>query len=93
MTGHQGSTGEIPVEEDEVLEAELVDDALLPATVPPSAAPRPLLDRRTILHPGEAVPTDADAPTYTRPSRCSPACKPGGRPAPSVRPPGAATPG
>ncbi|WP_327257114.1 hypothetical protein [Streptomyces sp. NBC_01244] len=28
--------------------------------------PRPLVDQHTILHPGEAVPTEADAPTYTR---------------------------
>ncbi|MFF4104037.1 hypothetical protein [Streptomyces sp. NPDC001903] len=54
MTGRQGSTGEIRVEEDEVLEAELVDDALLPDTVTPAAAPRPLLDRHTILHAASA---------------------------------------
>ncbi|WP_158710136.1 hypothetical protein [Streptomyces katrae] len=70
MSEHQGRTGEptmeAPVEGAEVLEAELVDEDLLPATVPPAAAPRPLLERHTILHPGDAVPTEADTPTYTR---------------------------
>ncbi|MEU7554045.1 integrase [Streptomyces sp. NPDC044571] len=70
MTAHQGPAGGasmVAVDEDtEVLDAELVDEALLPATIPSAAAPRPLLDRHTILHPGESVPTEADAPTYTR---------------------------
>ncbi|MET9888061.1 hypothetical protein ABZZ20_34010 [Streptomyces sp. NPDC006430] len=74
MSEHQGpaevttSTAAIETVEDaEVLEAELVeDDDLLPATLSPTTAPRPLLHRHTILHPGDAVPTEADAPTYTR---------------------------
>ncbi|MFE6848024.1 integrase [Streptomyces sp. NPDC057686] len=70
MTEDQAPAGEpsmaAVVEDAEVLEAELVYDDLLPATLPSAAAPRPLLDRHTILHPGDAVPTEADAPTYTR---------------------------
>ncbi|WP_329326715.1 site-specific integrase [Streptomyces sp. NBC_01689] len=51
----------------EVVDAELVDEdesgALLPAVSRPVA--RPLVDRHTMLRPGEAVPTTADAPTYS----------------------------
>ncbi|MFE3559545.1 integrase [Streptomyces sp. NPDC059193] len=52
----------------EVVEAEIVEDELLPATLQRAGqpAPRPLVDRHTILYPGEEVPTDADAPAYTR---------------------------
>ncbi|MEU9144001.1 hypothetical protein [Streptomyces sp. NPDC048349] len=48
----------------EVLEVEIVEDELLPATVPHPS--RPLVDQHTILYPGDALPTEADAPTYTR---------------------------
>lgn len=50
-------------EPEEVVDAELMDDDHLPAVVQP--APRPLVDRHTILVPGQAIPTEADAPTYT----------------------------
>lgn len=49
----------------EVVDAELVDDGHLPAVVEPSPGARPLVDRHTILMPGEGLPTEADAPTYT----------------------------
>ncbi|MEV6165795.1 tyrosine-type recombinase/integrase [Streptomyces sp. NPDC052052] len=49
----------------EVVDAELVDDGHLPAVVEPRPAARPLVDRHTILMPGEGLPTEADAPTYT----------------------------
>jgi integrase len=48
---------------DEVVDAELVDDDRLPALLQPSALP--VVDRHTILIPGEALPTEADQPTYT----------------------------
>ena len=58
---------------DEVIDAELVEDsevlpALRPADDPAPVAPpgRPLIDRHTILRPGQAVPTKEDQPTYTR---------------------------
>ncbi|MBP5926664.1 tyrosine-type recombinase/integrase [Streptomyces sp. LBUM 1483] len=41
------------VEEVEVVEAELVDDERLPALATPTALARPVLDRHTILRPGE----------------------------------------
>lgn len=50
-------------EPDEVIDAEIVDDDHLPAVVQP--APRLLVDRHTILIPGQAIPTEADQPTYT----------------------------
>lgn len=50
---------------DEVVDAELVDDERLPAVTQPAPAARPLVDRHTILVPGEALPTEADQPTYT----------------------------
>lgn len=50
----------------EVVDAELVDDgeAALPAVLEDQAA-RPLITRHTMLAPGEAIPTTADAPRYT----------------------------
>lgn len=52
-------------EPDEVVDAELVDDDHLPATTEAGSIARPLVDRHTILLPGEALPTEADQPTYT----------------------------
>lgn len=50
----------------DVIDAELVDDREhLPAITRPTDA-RPLVDRHTILRPGQPIPTTADAPTYTR---------------------------
>ncbi|MET7795617.1 tyrosine-type recombinase/integrase [Streptomyces decoyicus] len=49
----------------EVVDAELVDDDHLPATRTETAPARPIVDRHTILVPGEALPTEADQPTYT----------------------------
>ncbi|WP_331756271.1 tyrosine-type recombinase/integrase (plasmid) [Streptomyces sp. NBC_01590] len=50
----------------EVVDAELVDDDLLPATIQPHPpAARPVVDRHTVLYPGQALPTEADQPTYT----------------------------
>ncbi|MER5302161.1 integrase [Streptomyces lasiicapitis] len=67
MTTSRGTeAGEL--ESVEVVDAELVDDEdLLPATVPaaPPAA-RPVVDRHTVLYPGQALPTEAEAPRYTR---------------------------
>ncbi|MEF9908622.1 tyrosine-type recombinase/integrase [Streptomyces flavovirens] len=42
-----------------------IDAALLPAVADPAPAARPLVDRHTMLRPGQAVPTTADAPTYS----------------------------
>lgn len=66
MSGHQEAA--MADADGEVVEAEIVEDELLPATLRQPARPalRPLVDRHTILYPGEAVPTDADAPTYSR---------------------------
>ncbi|MDX3165775.1 integrase [Streptomyces scabiei] len=56
----------LDLEEVEVVDAEIVDDAeLLPAIIPATPA-KPLVDQHTILYPGQALPTAADAPTYTR---------------------------
>ncbi|MGA4875792.1 tyrosine-type recombinase/integrase [Streptomyces lydicamycinicus] len=52
-------------EPDEVVDAELVDDDHLPAPIPETAPARPLVDRHTILVPGEALPTEAEQSTYT----------------------------
>lgn len=52
-------------DEAEVVDAELVDVDHLPATRTEAAPARPLVDRHTILAPGEALPTEADQPTYT----------------------------
>lgn len=49
--------------EPEVVDAELVDDDRLPARIGPSPIPRPLIDRHTILRPGE-LPT-IERPQYT----------------------------
>ncbi|MFH8581652.1 integrase [Streptomyces zaomyceticus] len=49
----------------EIVDAELVDDDRLPALVDPALAGHPLVDRHTILMPGEDLPTVADAPQYT----------------------------
>lgn len=49
-----------------VVDAELVDDDLLPAVVHPVAPVQPLIDQHTILRPGQPVPTAADRPTYSR---------------------------
>jgi len=51
-------------EPDEVVVAELVDDDHLPAPLS-ETPPRPLVDRHTILAPGDPLPTVADQPTYT----------------------------
>lgn len=48
----------------EVVDAELVDDRL-PALIEPGPAARPLVDRHTILYPGQGLPTEAEAPVYT----------------------------
>lgn len=50
----------------EVIDAEIVEDDLLPAVALPAPAAKPLVDQHTILYPGDALPTEADAPTYTR---------------------------
>ncbi|MER6092474.1 tyrosine-type recombinase/integrase [Streptomyces bluensis] len=49
----------------EVIDAELVDDDQLPAIHEPRPAGRPLVDRHTILYPGQDLPTETDAPVYT----------------------------
>jgi integrase len=50
----------------DVVDAELVDDdEHLPAVTGPAPAVRPVVDRHTILMPGQDLPTGADAPTYT----------------------------
>jgi integrase len=50
----------------EVVDAELVDDdEHLPAVIGRGAPGRPVVDRHTILMPGEVLPTAADAPRYT----------------------------
>ncbi|MFE4639216.1 integrase [Streptomyces sp. NPDC056773] len=69
MSEHQQSAEEDDRDAGEIVEAELVaEDDLLPAPTahPSSRPPRPLIDQHTILYPGETVPTEADAPTYTR---------------------------
>ncbi|MEU2453862.1 tyrosine-type recombinase/integrase [Streptomyces sp. NPDC012765] len=49
---------------EEVVDAELVDDELLPA-VPAAVPARPLVDRHTILYPGDGLPT-AEQAQYSR---------------------------
>lgn len=50
----------------EVVDAELVDDDHLPATIQShQTAVRPVVDRHTILYPGQGLPNEADQPTYT----------------------------
>lgn len=65
---HRGvllASAEAVSEDPEVVDAELVDDDHLPTVthLPPSA--RPVVDQHTILYPGQAIPTEADQPTYT----------------------------
>lgn len=48
--------------EDEVIEAEVVEDDHLPAVISSS---RPLVDRHTILYPGQEPPREDDQPRYT----------------------------
>lgn len=50
---------------DEVVDAELVDEDHLPATLEPEPIARPLVDRHTILRPNAPIPTTADLPTYS----------------------------
>lgn len=52
-------------ENEEVVDAELVDVDHLPATRPEMSPARPLVDRHTILRPNAPIPTTADLPTYT----------------------------
>lgn len=68
MSEHQQPSAEDDWESEEIVEAEVVTEGeLLPVPAAyPSHSPRPLVDQHTILYPGEAVPTEADAPTYTR---------------------------
>jgi len=42
-----------------------IDAALLPAVPERAPAARPVVTRHTVLRPGQAVPTTADAPTYS----------------------------
>ncbi|MFD7003944.1 site-specific integrase [Streptomyces mirabilis] len=51
----------------EIVDAELVDDEdrALPVLAERPPAFRPVVDRHTMLRPGQAVPTEADAPTYS----------------------------
>lgn len=51
--------------EGEVVEAELVEAGDFPVAVAPQSAPRPAVDRHTILYPGQALPTEEDRPRYT----------------------------
>lgn len=48
-----------------MVDAELVDDDHLPAVRPDPAPARPVVDRHTILYPGQQLPTEADQPRYT----------------------------
>ncbi|MFB7576366.1 tyrosine-type recombinase/integrase [Streptomyces sp. NPDC056165] len=50
-------------DEDEILDAELVDGGGLVLVEEPPA--RPLVDHNTVLRPGQAIPTTADGPQYT----------------------------
>lgn len=49
----------------EVVDAELVDDDHLPAVVEPGPVARPVVDRHTILYPGQDLPTETSQPAYT----------------------------
>ena len=49
----------------EVVDAELVDDDHLPAVIQPSPGARAVVDRHTILYPGQNLPTEGDQPAYT----------------------------
>lgn len=50
---------------DEVVDGELVNDDHLPALIQPAPPVRPVVDRHTILYPGQGLPTEADQPVYT----------------------------
>lgn len=69
--GEMGSTGScrwhmMEHEDDmEVVDAELVDDGHLPATIHPRLMSAQVVDRHTILHPGQGLPTESDQPRYT----------------------------
>ncbi|MFE2832142.1 tyrosine-type recombinase/integrase [Streptomyces mirabilis] len=52
-------------EPDEVVDAELVDDDHLPASLPETSPARPLVDRHTVLAPGELPALEGDGPAYT----------------------------
>ncbi|MFJ3950350.1 tyrosine-type recombinase/integrase [Streptomyces libani] len=52
-------------DEPEIVDAELINDDHLPVLPAGGAPARPLVDRHTILVPGEALPTEAEQPTYT----------------------------
>ncbi|MEV5451297.1 integrase [Streptomyces sp. NPDC052535] len=55
------------LEPTEVVDAELVDDdELLPFVALPAAPAKPAVDQHTILYPGEALPSEATAPRYSR---------------------------
>ncbi|MFE1206299.1 tyrosine-type recombinase/integrase [Streptomyces sp. NPDC058762] len=51
-------------EEDEIVDAEIVDDDGVLALVD-EAVPQPLVDHNTVLFPGEDLPTAADGPRYS----------------------------
>lgn len=52
-------------EPDEVVDAELVDDDHLPAPLPETTPARPLVDRHTVLAPGELLALAGEGPAYT----------------------------
>lgn len=49
----------------EILDAELIDSDVLPAPRPAAPAPRFLVDKHTVLAPGQLPPTEADRPAYS----------------------------
>ncbi|RPE27251.1 tyrosine-type recombinase/integrase [Kitasatospora cineracea] len=49
----------------EVLDAELVEPEVLPALAEPAPRGRALVDRHTMLRPGQQVPTEEDRPRYS----------------------------
>ncbi|MFB6629996.1 tyrosine-type recombinase/integrase [Streptomyces sp. NPDC056362] len=51
--------------DEEFVDAELVEDEDGAVAVVEEPAPRLLVDQHTILHPGQELPTTADAPRYT----------------------------
>lgn len=50
---------------EEILDAELVDVAALPALRPTDPTPRYVLNKHTVLAPGELPPTEDDRPAYS----------------------------
>ncbi|MFF0736925.1 tyrosine-type recombinase/integrase [Streptomyces chartreusis] len=52
-------------DETEIVDAELISEGHLPALPAGGASVPPLIDRHTILVPGEPLPTEAEQPTYT----------------------------